>query len=195
MKNKKTTILVFVLLIVAAALYRVWDNRPWGFAPQIAMALFAGSVIKDKRFSFLVPLFSMLMSDVLYQFLYLRGLTELSGFYHGQWVNYILFTAITVIGFFINKNKIGSIIVGSLAGVFFFYITSNFLDWIGGGLDINNQPYPKTFDGLMSCYAAGLPFLKGSLWATLLFNGVFFGCYHLYNRHSVEPKKLQTQGN
>ena len=39
MKNKKTTILVFVLLIVAAALYRVWDNRPWGFAPQIAMAL------------------------------------------------------------------------------------------------------------------------------------------------------------
>jgi len=195
MKNKKTTILVFVLLIVAAALYRVWDNRPWGFAPQIAMALFAGSVIKDKRFSFLVPLFSMLMSDVLYQFLYLRGLTELSGFYHGQWVNYILFTAITVIGFFINKNKIGSIIVGSLAGVFFFYITSNFLDWIGGGLDINNQPYPKTFDGLMSCYAAGLPFLKGSLWATLLFNGVFFGCYHLYNRYSVEPKKLQTQGN
>jgi len=195
MKNKKTTILVFVLLIVAAALYRVWDNRPWGFAPQIAMALFAGSVIKDKRFSFLVPLFSMLISDVLYQFLYLRGLTELSGFYHGQWVNYILFTAITVIGFFINKNKIGSIIVGSLAGVFFFYITSNFLDWIGGGLDINNQPYPKTFDGLMSCYAAGLPFLKGSLWATLLFNGVFFGCYHLYNRYSVEPKKLQTQGN
>src|SRR4029078_5811238 len=100
MKNKKTTILVFVLLIVAAALYRVWDNRPWGFAPQIAMALFAGSVIKVKRFSFLVPLFSMLMSDVLYQFLYLRGLTELSGFYPGQWVNYILFTPITVIGFF-----------------------------------------------------------------------------------------------
>jgi len=193
MKNKKTTILVFALLIVAAALYRVWDNRPWGFAPQIAMALFAGSVIKDKRFSFLVPLFSMLVSDVVYQFLYMRGLTELRGFYHGQWVNYILFTAITLIGFFINKNRIGSIIVGSLAGVFFFYITSNFLDWIGGGLDINSQPYPKTFDGLMSCYAAGLPFLKGSLWATLLFNGAFFGCYHVFNRYSVAPKKLQTQ--
>jgi hypothetical protein len=42
MKNKKTTILVFVLLIIAAALYRVWDNRPWGFAPQIAMALVCG---------------------------------------------------------------------------------------------------------------------------------------------------------
>lgn len=196
MKNKKTTILVFVLLIVAAALYRVWDNRPWGFAPQIAMALFAGSVIKDKRFSFLVPLCSMLISDVLYQFLYSYGLTEIRGFYHGQWVNYLLFTAITVIGFFINKNKIGSVILGSLAGALFFYITSNFLVWIGGGLDINNQPYPKTFDGLMSSFAAGLPFLKGSLGATLLFNGIFFGCYHLFNRYTLRSGKvLQTQKN
>lgn len=80
MKNNKTTILVFVLLVVAAALYRVWDGRPLGFAPQIAMALFAGSVIKDKRFSFLVPLFSMLVSDVLYQVLYMQGLTEIKGF-------------------------------------------------------------------------------------------------------------------
>ena len=196
MKNKKTTILVFVLLIIAAALYRVWDNRPWGFAPQIAMALFAGSVIKDKRFSFLVPLFSMLISDVLYQFLYSSGLTEIKGFYQGQWVNYILFTAVTVIGFFINKNRVVSIIVGSLAGALFFYLTSNFSTWIGGGLDINNQPYPRTFDGLMRCYAAGLPFLKGSLWATLLFNGIFFGCYHLFNRYSLDStKKVQTQKN
>ncbi len=190
MRNKKTTILVFVLLIVTAALYRVWDNRPWGFAPQIAMALFAGSVIKDKRFSFLVPLFSMLISDLLYQFLYTQGLTEIKGFYDGQLTNYILFTAITVIGFFIKKNNIGSIILGSLAGAGFFFITSNFFNWLGGGLDINNQPYPKTFDGLIKCFAAALPFFRGSVWATLFFNGIFFGCYYLYNRYIV---KVHTQ--
>src|SRR5262252_1383629 len=104
MKNK-TTILVFVLFIVTAALYRVWDNRPFGFAPQIAMALFAGSVIRDKRFSFLVPLVSMLISDVLYQVLYNQGFTQIKGFYQGQWVNYTLFTSITVIGFFIRKSN------------------------------------------------------------------------------------------
>ncbi|HEV8283419.1 MAG TPA: DUF6580 family putative transport protein [Chitinophagaceae bacterium] len=191
MKNNKTTILVFALLIIAASLYRVWDTRPFGFAPQIAMALFAGSVIKDKRFSFLVPLFSMLLSDVLYQILYSQGLTEIKGFYGGpQWVNYILFTVVTFIGFFIKKNKISSIIVGSLAGAVFFYIASNFFMWLGGGLDINNQPYPKTFDGLMNCLAAGLPFFRGSVWATLLFNGIFFGCYYLFNRYVV---KVQPQ--
>src|SRR6478672_3184416 len=110
MKNKKTTILVFVLLIVAAALYRVWDNRPWGFAPQIAMALFAGSVIKDKKFSFLLPLLSMLLSDVIYQLLYQQGLSDIKGFYQGQWVNYLLFMMITVIGFFIKKRNVASIV-------------------------------------------------------------------------------------
>lgn len=192
MKNKKTTVLVFVLLIIACSLYRVWDGRPWGFAPQIAMALFAGSVINDKRFSFLVPLFSMLISDAIYQFLYSRGLTEIKGFYEGQLSNYILFTVITVIGFFIKKNYIGSIVFGSLAGVAFFFLASNFLVWAGGGLDINNQPYPKTFSGLMQCYTAGLPFLKGSALSTLFFNGIFFGCYYLYGRlvtRSVAPVK------
>jgi hypothetical protein len=186
MKNRSTAILVFALLIVAAALYRVWDNRPWGFAPQIAMALFAGSVIKDKRFSFLVPLFSMLISDVLYQVLYIEGLTEIKGFYEGQWVNYILFTAITVIGFSIKKNNVSSIILGSVAGVIFFFIFSNFFLWVGGGLDIHNQPYPKTWNGLISCFVAGLPFLRGSFVATLLFNGIFFGCYHLYRRYVIK---------
>jgi len=192
MKNNKTTILVFALLIIACSLYRVWDGRPWGFAPQIAMALFAGSVIKDKRFSFMVPLFSMLVSDAIYQFLYSQGLTEIKGFYAGQLSNYILFTLITLIGFFIKKNNIGSIILGSLVGVAFFFLASNFLVWIGGGLDISNHPYPKTFSGLMECYTAGLPFLRGSVLATLLFNGIFFGCYYLYGRfvaRSVQPVK------
>jgi hypothetical protein len=189
MTNKKTTLLVFVLLIIAASLYRVWAHRPLGFAPQIAMALFAGSVIKDKRFSFIVPLLSMFVSDVLYQFLYTQGLTDIKGFYEGQITNYILFTAITVIGFLIKENKIGSIILGSLAGVGFYFILSNFLVWFGGGLDINNQPYPKTFGGLMTCFTEGLPFLRGSLAATLLFNGVFFGCYYLYSRYMVKPKQ------
>jgi len=176
-------------LIIACALYRAWENRPFGFAPQIAMALFAGSVIRDKRFSFLVPLLSMLVSDVLYQVLYAQGLTTIQGFYGGpQWVNYFLFTAVTVIGFFIKKKNVGHIIAGSLAGVVFFFIASNFFMWLGGGLDINNQPYPKTFQGLLTCMAAGVPFLKTSLWATLVFNTIFFGTYYLYTRYVVKPQ-------
>lgn len=154
------------------------------------MALFAGSVIQNKKFAFIIPILSILVSDCLYQLLYIQGLTELKGFYDGQWVNYLLFGCVTVIGFYINKNNIVGIVAGSLAGVLFFYTASNLADWAGGGLDINGNPYPKTWAGLVNCFAAGLPFLKGSLWATLLFNGIFFGVYHLFAARSV---KVQHQ--
>ena len=191
MKLNRSNLLILFILILACALYRVWDSRPMGFAPQIAMALFAGSISKDKRFAFLFPILSLFISDLLYQFLYSQGLTTIKGFYSGQWQNYLLIASITIIGFFINKAKIGQIFMGSLAGAVYFFLVSNFMVWIGGGLDINNQPYPRSFDGLMLCFTEALPFFKWSVVSTLLFNGIFFGCYHLLSR-SVFKKEMQA---
>ncbi|TMI93945.1 MAG: hypothetical protein E6H08_09785 [Bacteroidetes bacterium] len=191
MKLNKSNLLVLFILILACALYRVWDSRPMGFAPQIAMALFAGSISRDKRFAFLFPVLSLFISDLLYQFLYSQGLSTIKGFYHGQWENYLLIASITVIGFFINKNKIGQIFIGSLAGAVYFFLISNFMVWIGGGWDINNQPYPRSFSGLMLCYSEALPFFKWSVLSTLLFNGIFFGSFYLLGK-SVLKKEMQA---
>jgi len=191
MKLIKSNLLVLCILILACALYRIWDGRPMGFAPQIAMALFAGSISKDKRFAFLFPILSLFISDLLYQFLYSQGLSTIKGFYEGQWQIYLMIASITIIGFFINKNKIGQIFIGSLAGAVYFFIISNFMVWIGGGWDINNQPYPRSFSGLMLCYTEALPFFKWSVLSTLLFNGIFFGSFYLLGK-SVLKKEVQT---
>jgi len=191
MKLNKSNLLVLFILILACALYRVWDSRPMGFAPQIAMALFAGSISKDKRFAFLFPVLSLFISDLLYQFLYSQGLSTIKGFYSGQWQNYLLIASITIIGFFINKNKIGQIFIGSLAGAVYFFLISNFMVWIGGGWDINNQPYPRSFSGLMLCFSEALPFFKWSVLSTLLFNGAFFGSFYLLGK-SVLKKEMQA---
>ena len=191
MKLIKSNLLILFILILACALYRVWDSRPMGFAPQIAMALFAGSVSKDKRFAFLFPILSLFISDLLYQFLYSQGLSTIKGFYSGQWQNYLLIASITIIGFFINKNKIGQIFVGSLAGAVYFFLISNFMVWVGGGWDINNQPYPRSFSGLMLCYTEAMPFFKWSVLSTLLFNGIFFGSFYLLGK-SVLKKEMRA---
>jgi hypothetical protein len=164
-----------------------------GFAPQIAMALFAGSVSKDKRFAFLFPILSLFISDLLYQILYSQGLSTIRGFYpgQGQIINYILIASVTIIGFFINKFKVGHILLGSLAGAAYFFIISNFTVWIGGGLDINNQPYTRSINGLLLCYSEALPFFKWSVLATLVFNGVFFGSYYLMGK-SLLRKEIQS---
>jgi hypothetical protein len=159
------------MLIVVAALYRVIPNRPMGFAPHLAMALFAGAVIKDRKWAFAFPIFSMFISDVIYHFLYTRGLTAISGFYPGQLTNYILFAGMTVIGFFMNKINVKNVTGFSLLVCKIFFLLSNFFVWNSG----SGFGRPHTFEGLMLCYADGLPFLGYSIAATLLFSGILFG--------------------
>jgi hypothetical protein len=186
MKFSKSIILSFILLVVICSLYRIIPGRPWGFTPQIAMALFSGSIIKDKKYSFLMPLASMLLSDIIYEVLYHFNLSSIQGFYDGQWINYLLFAALTVIGFAVKENKWVQILAGSLIGVFAYFLLSNFAVWIGGGLDINNVPYPKTLEGLEKCFGAGLLFLKGLVEGTLFFSAVLFGGYYLITKSQAK---------
>jgi hypothetical protein len=182
MKFNRNLIISFVLLVIVASLYRVLP-RPMGFAPQIAMALFAGAICTNKKFAFLLPLLSMFLSDALYQFLFNLGYTKIEGFYDGQLGNYLLICGLTVIGFFVKQRNVLSIAAGSLAAPTAYFLISNFMVWIGGG----GYNRPKTFDGLMMVYADGLPFYQMSFLATLFFSAVFFGGYYLVT------KSLKTQ--
>ena len=100
MKISRNVLYIFLALIVVAAFYRIIPGRPYGFAPQIAMALFAGALIKDKKIAFALPVLSMFLSDALFELLYYAGISPMWGFYEGQLTNYILFALLTVIGFF-----------------------------------------------------------------------------------------------
>lgn len=184
MKLNRNILASFVLLIVITSIYRVLP-RPMGFAPQIAMALFAGSVIRDRSLAFAMPLLSMFLSDLFYQALYSAGLTPIQGFYSGQLTNYILLTSLTLIGFFIRERRMSGIILGSFAGATVYFLISNFLVWIGGG----GYGRPMTPQGLMMCYADGLPFYQTSILATLFFSAVLFGGYYLAGRtHLLEAE-------
>ncbi|WP_315816272.1 DUF6580 family putative transport protein [Paraflavitalea speifideaquila] len=162
MKLNRSTIIYLLVLIAAASVYRAFDNRMWGFAPQIAMALFGGMAIRNKAWAFGLPLFSLFISDVIYEVLYTKGLTPIRGFYDGQWVNYLILGSVTLVGFLFSKVNIKNIVLGSLLAPVYFFLVSNFMVWAGVGVDL----YPRTWDGLVACYEAALPFFKGSLIST-----------------------------
>lgn len=185
MKTNKNLIIALGLMILATALYRVFPNRPLGFAPQMAVAIFAGSLfMNNKKIAFLLPLISMLVSDGIYQLLYINGLSEISGFYGGQWKNYLLIISLTCFGFLIKKNNILAILGTSVAAPTVFFIVSNGMVWLGGG----GWGHPKTMAGLMACYADGLPFYPNSIYSTLLFSAVLFGTYSVINRTAPNKK-------
>ena len=186
MKLNNTTIWSFVLLVAIASLYRVLPHGTYGFPPQLAMAVFAGAIIKNRKFSFLMPLGSMFLSDLLFQGLYALGYSNTPGFYEGQWINYLLITSLTVFGFWAKNLKPGNILAASLAAPSFYFIASNLAVWAGsGGLGRS-----KDFAGLMQCYADALPFYYASLAATIVFSAVLFGIYKLFIAQTGKVKQL-----
>lgn len=184
MKINKQTIGSLILLIIISSLYRIIPGRPLGFAPQIAMALFAGSVILDRKSAFIVPILSMLISDIFYQVLFINGLSNIPGFYSGQIINYALFGLITSIGFGMRQN-ITSIISKSFMGAIFYFIASNFMVWLTSGM------YQLNINGLINCYYMGVPFFTGSLVSTVIFNFLLFIGYNFskfYDFRTIESQ-------
>jgi len=181
MKSNRSVLLAFGLLILASSLYRVMPDRPFGFAPQWAMAVFAGAVVKDRRMAFLLPLLSLFISDTLYQVLFQNNASQIMGFYEGQISNYILFTSLTVFGLMIRQLNWTRIMAASLAAPSAFFLISNFMVWASGG------GYQRAT--LLEAYADGVPFYQMSLIATPVFSAIIFGVYFLISYRSLLPQR------
>ncbi len=188
MKSGKSLILTMIVLIVIAALYRIVPGRPWGFAPHISMAIFGGAFIKDKKWAFALPIFSMFLSDLLYHVLYKAGLSPIYGFYPGQWVNYALFALMVVFGFAIKKINVINVLAVSLVAATAFFLLSNFATWSGlAGLRGLNRPY--SFQGLLMAFSDGIPFYKVSLEGTVFFSALLFGGYYMFTKSNISVSK------
>ena len=184
MKFSKKVFLIVSLILIVSALYRVSPLRDYGFAPQLAIALFSGFLFRDnKKWAFIFPLVSMILSDVMYEILYSYNLSDMKGFYgYGQILNYFFFVLVTAIGFFINKVNLTKITSAVIAGPTVFYLLSNFSVWLGNG---GNQ-HAKTLTGLSACMVEGLPFYKNSLIGTAIFSVIFFVSYILMTQKETQ---------
>jgi hypothetical protein len=78
-----------------------------------------------------------------------------------------------------------NIAVASFAAPTAYFLISNFMVWLSGTGGLQR---PKTFDGLMMCFADGLPFYKNSIAGTLFFSALFFGSYYLIKQYMLKPK-------
>lgn len=181
MKQNRTTIIILILLIVVGALC-----RPFGFAPQLAMALFGGAVIADKKWAFALPVFSMFISDALFELLTRADVLNMPGFYQGQWVNYLLIAGITFIGMAIRKINLANVLGGALIASVVYFLLSNTAVWLGGG----GLGRPISASGFYMCLMDGAPFFKGTLLNTLCFSAALFGGYNLVQRSGKMQKAI-----
>lgn len=180
-KQSRSTLIIAGILVIAAALSRVL-LYPDNFSPIIGMAIFAGAVIKDRRFAFALPLVAMFLSDVLFEVFNIAP-----GFWGwGQLVGYGILALITVLAFSMKKINVMSVAGYSVGASLLFFLLSNSAFFI-----FDNQVfhlYPQNFNGYIASLVGGLPFLKTGIVADLVFSTVLFGTYYLVQNYAFNKK-------
>jgi len=157
------TVLI-VMMILFAAIMRIVPH-PWNLAPVGAMALFSGAVIRNRVMVFVFPLLAMLAGDFFV------------GFHILMPVVYASFLISTAIGFWLRERRSAVRLGGAvLLGAIQFFLITNFGVWAF----LNS--YPKTFAGLMACYAAGVPFFWNTLAGDICYSALLLGGLFLAER-------------
>ena len=174
-KQSRPLIISAALIILFAALTRLLPHYP-NFTAIGAMAIFGGSVIKDRKLAFLLPLAALVISDIC-----LELFTNVNGFYGTEQIFvYAAFMIITALAMFIRKINVRSVAFAAVWSGLAFFLISNFGIWVISDF------YPKTLAGLAACYWIAIPFYNGeitgsfllnSIVGNLFFSAVLFGAY------------------
>jgi len=159
--------IVITFLIIAAALTRALPYlipHIWNFTAIGALAIFGGAQFNDKRLAFIIPITAMAISDIFIG----------NGFSLAVYTGFI---AMVGCGFLI-RNKVNStnVILASFISASVFFLITNFAFLYPASL------YPHNISGILTSYAAGLPFFRNMLIGNLVFSAVLFGSFHLLSR-------------
>ena len=158
----RSDVMLVVFLIALDVAARLLPHMP-NFAPVAASALFAGTVLRHRSLALLVPLIALPLSDAVIGF-------------DGWRITLVTYAASTIPAFLpmlsSRLRKPGMFAPTMVACSLLFFAVTNLGVWAFSAM------YPLTFEGLVACYVAALPFLQHTvvgdlLWAVALFGGAW----------------------
>ncbi|TGN07209.1 DUF6580 family putative transport protein [Leptospira ilyithenensis] len=165
----QSRLFVASLMVVAAVTSRILPHPP-NFTPLLAVSLFSGAFLSDKRLAYAVPLLAMLISDLYF------------GFHSLMPVIYPCMALGVYFGFKLQSARsIPKTLGYTLAGSVLFFIVTNFAVWLTSGM------YPLNGEGLTACFTLAIPFFQNSIAGDLVYTGALFGGMYLLERMNVVP--------
>jgi hypothetical protein len=152
------------ILIAIGVLSRLLPHAP-NMTAVGAVAFFSGAKF-DSRKAVLATLAIMLISDMCI------------GFHSLMWATYGSMILAVFMGRWIGQKRgMGRIVGGVFVSSLIFFIITNFTVWATTPL------YPKTIDGLITCYVMALPFFRNSIVGDMIFSFLFFFGYEYIVAH------------
>jgi hypothetical protein len=159
--------IVLSLLVIAAALTRALPYlipHIWNFTAIGALAIFSGAQFSNRGLAFILPLAAMAISDIVIG----NGFSVLV---------YIGFTAMVACGFLVrSKVTVTNVVLASFISASVFFLITNFAFFYPATL------YPHNFSGILTSYAAGLPFFRNMLIGNMVFSAVLFSSFYLLSK-------------
>ena len=159
--------IVLSLLVIAAALTRALPYlipHIWNFTAIGALAIFSGAQFSNRGLAFILPLAAMAISDIVIG----NGFSVLV---------YIGFTAMVACGFLVrSKVTVTNVVLASFISASLFFLITNFAFFYPATL------YPHNFSGILTSYAAGLPFFRNMLIGNMVFSAVLFSSFYLLSK-------------
>ena len=164
-------LLLIALIIFLVSLTRILPHPP-NFTPILALAIFGGAFLTNKRTALCIPVIAMFLSDLII------------GFHSQIYAVYLCIIVLSLLGNMVKTKNIKNLAITGFSGSIIFFITTNFSVWLSGGL------YPLTFDGLIQCYIMAIPFFHNTLISTLLFLSILFFSYNFAEKKFQVLKKI-----
>jgi hypothetical protein len=160
-------------MTVAAGAARLVQNL--NFAPVGALSLFAGARLRGWQ-AYALPIALMALTDPL------RG-----GYSAATPFVYVSFLISVWFGAKLRRTENPVWIGGmALAGSVQFFLLSNLPAWLF------YPEYAHNVSGLISCYAAALPFYRNTLLSDLAYTAVLFGLHALLSRRIAAAERVVT---
>lgn len=167
---------VLLGLVFIASLSRIIPH-PYNFTPLSAIALFGAAHFKKGWQVVVIPILATWLSDLFINNVIYDSL-DFVWFYQGFYWQYGAYVLVALLGrSTLQKVTVSRVLFGSLGAAIIFFLLSNFGVWVGSPM------YPQTFSGLITCYAAGIPFFGGTLFGNLFYSVALFGVFHLFEQN------------
>jgi len=161
------------LLLVLAVLSRLMPHPDWWNFTAVGGALLYFGARRSWR-EMLAPLAALMATDYV--------LTVFSYHYEFRWQAYVTtwgwYMAVMALGWILlhTRTTFLRVAAGVVLGPTSFFLVSNYGVWAAGDM------YPRTLGGLITCYAAAIPFYRNDLVSTAIVAGLAFGAPVLVRR-------------
>ncbi|GIV31366.1 MAG: hypothetical protein KatS3mg029_0717 [Saprospiraceae bacterium] len=192
---KKDLYLRWILLTVIIVLVAAFRLLPYvadfhflyNFSPIAAMALFGAAYFRSKWMAFGIPMLALWVSNLILDNVFLAEYYD--GFVAvGNAEVYLSFLLVGVLGFLLLKKVTPMRVAGaSLGASVLFFIVSNLFVWLQGTM------YPLTWEGLVACYVAAIPFFWNTLAGDLFFCALMFGAFEALAYWKPSLKLAESQ--